>query len=152
MTGVCQCGATVELVAERGVLRFANHGCKGTPLVEAQTPPTPASPWSAAKPTECGRGHRHGSKNEARLCGVVHAEAAADEVVFVGARCVLWAVDPDEKGPLYFRPDFVVVGPDLEGRRVPRRCYDAKGRQSRDWRRGKAAFETTYRIKVEEVR
>ena len=171
LAGTCQgCGTRIQIALDGGVSRQVSS-CPCTtrkgkpsellarPLEETRGPITPGrnailtGPWSAAKPTDCPRGHRHGSRIEARFCGIVLAEASAEERVFVHARVPLWVLGADAGGrpASYFTPDFLVLGPGPDGRPVIRRCFDAKGRTSREWRRGRAAFQETYGVEVVEV-
>ncbi len=105
-------------------------------------------------PTECGKRHRHASKTEAAVCGALHAEYEAQEgngfFSIIQQPCfpLLIIATRENDRPLYFTPDFVVWS---SGRML--RVIDAKSgrRRNREWARGKAAFEATYGIKVEEV-
>ena len=97
--------------------------------------------WSSAKKKACAQGHAHPSKTEAAVCDRLHLEARVTEArVYTQVRLPLLALAPDANGrPLYLTIDFLVV------RGFSKRYIDAKaGRVSRDWRRGKAAFEVTY--------
>ncbi len=108
--------------------------------------------WSNAKPTVCRIGHRHASQMEARVCGRLTQEC--DDFPGLGtlyqqARIPLWTLAPGKNDrPLYLTVDFVIV---KDGKMVRAIDAKAKGRISRDWRRGAAAFEATYGIKIEEV-
>lgn len=104
--------------------------------------------WSAAMPTNCARGHRHPSKLEARVCAEAHAIGAAEGLeVLLQVRFPLLNLSTDDLGRvLYFTPDFTLV---RFGKVV--RVVEAKSRRvSRDWARGKRAFEACYGVKVEE--
>lgn len=58
----------------------------------------------------------------------------------------LLALPPDEDGtPMRFTVDFYLFRPSGGSRAI-----DAKGRRSPEWARGKAAFEASYGIRVEE--
>jgi hypothetical protein len=105
--------------------------------------------WSAAVQTTCPLGHRHASKMEARVCNSVHRDLRADERCFLQVRWPLLAIGADPRGrPLYLTPDFTIVGADNRIRRV----VEAKGRRvSRDWIRGKMAFEATCGVKITET-
>jgi len=166
--GVCHgCGETIAVAFEAGAPRQVKPcACttrKGKPSevlarhLDERTAARPgkvvAGPWSAAKPGACERGHRHDSRLEVRLCGLVHAQALPDQRVFVHARVPLWALGTDAGGrpASYFTPDFVVTGPGADGCPEIQACFDAKGRRSREWRRGRAAFKASYGVEVAEV-
>ena len=101
-----------------------------------------------ATATTCVHGHNHQSKVEARVCPVVRAEAPAGATVYRNVRLPLFALPPTDAGiPLYLNVDFVVV----VDRRIVRLVDAKSGRVSRDWRRGAAACEATYGLRVEEV-
>ncbi len=101
-----------------------------------------------ATPTTCDAGHRHASKVEARVCPVVRRAAPDGATVYRNVRLPLFALPPTNAGiPLYLNVDFVVV----VDRRIVRLVDAKSGRVSRDWRRGAAACEATYGLKVEEV-
>jgi len=101
-----------------------------------------------ATPTTCVLGHRHQSKVEARVCPVVRDAAPVGATVYRNVRLPLFALPPTDAGiPLYLNVDFVVV----VDRRIVRLVDAKSGRVSRDWRRGAAACEATYGLKVEEV-
>ena len=103
-------------------------------------------PRAAAVPTK-REGIRFGSKLEADVYVVLTAGLGSDERIYCHPRFPLVSVAPSANGaPLYFSPDFLIVGP--KGWRV----VEAKGRRSRDWERGKAAFVAAYGVEVEEVR
>ena len=103
-------------------------------------------PWSNAVPTFRGN-IRFGSRLEADVYVALTAGLGEDERIFVHPRFPLVSIAPSENGaPLYFTPDFLIVGP--KGWRV----VEAKGRRSRDWERGRAAFVAAYGVDVEEVR
>ncbi len=98
--------------------------------------------------TTCLLGHAHPSKVEARVCARVHAETTAPRRVYRNVRLPLFALPPTDAGiPYYINVDLVVV----EGTKIVR-LVDAKtGRVSRDWRRGAAACEASYGLRIEEV-
>ncbi len=114
------------------------------------TPTTARVKWSAAKPCVIN-GRAFASKMEARVFERLSMECAAvpGTRLFLHVRFPLLSLQPAPNGaPMTFCPDFVIVYPDNQWRVV-----DAKhpSRVSRDWRRGKAAFEAEYRVAVEEV-
>lgn len=108
---------------------------------------TKKSPWSNATPTEVD-GIKFPSKTEARVYRRLRGELKAGERLYCQVRFPLLAIGPVERlRPLNFTVDFVIVQRDGTWRVI-----DAKtGRKSREWARGKAAFEATYNVKVEEV-
>lgn len=82
------------------------------------------------------------------MCPVVRGEAPKGATVYRNVRLPLFALPPTDAGiPLYLNVDFVVVS----DRRIVRLIDAKSGRRSRDWRRGAAACEATYGLKVEEV-
>lgn len=102
-----------------------------------------------AIPTEM-LGRKFASKLEARVYLVLWAEKAADERIYCQPRFPLFNLNHNDAGlPLYFNPDFVIVGPDG----VIHRCVDAKSptRISPEWLRGKKAFEALMGLPVEEM-
>lgn len=106
--------------------------------------------WSAAKPCVIG-GRSFASKMEARVFERLSTECYArpGTRLFLHVRFPLLSLQPAPNGAaMTFCPDFVIVYPDNQWRVV-----DAKhpSRVSRDWKRGKAAFEAEYRVAVEEV-
>lgn len=110
--------------------------------------------WGIAKRTACSCGRIHASKLEARTCAKVRlihkqALAAGDLRLFQQARFPLLSLPPDEAGrPFYHTPDFVLV--DRGGQITS--VYEAKGRESKDWKLRKRAFEATYGVSVVVVR
>lgn len=108
--------------------------------------------WRTARravPTEV-MGRRFASKLESRVYLVLVAELAEDETLFCQCRFPMLNVNHTDKGlPLYFNPDFVIVGPGG----IIRRVVDAKSktRKGREWLRGKKAFEALIGIPVEEM-
>ncbi len=118
---------------------------------EAPPPVAPSMPGRShfnATPTTCDAGHRHASKVEARVCPVVRAEAPAGATVYRNVRLPLFALPPTDTGlALFLNVDFVVI----VDRRIVRLVDAKSGRVSRDWRRGAAACEATYNVKVEEL-
>jgi hypothetical protein len=130
------------------VVSLTAHKCAVKAPLDAP-PVRPAarkSTFSNAKPTTCDLGHNHPSKVEARVCRSVHEETTVGKV-YRNVRLPLFALPPTETGiPYYLNVDFVVI---VNSQIV--RLVDAKtGRVSRDWRRGAAACEATYGLKVEE--
>lgn len=118
-------------------------------LSEPDPPPRQARAWSAARPTTCAGGHRHASRLEAAVCERVTARVLPGQRLLQQLRLPLLTLAPDKRGrPLYASVDFAIVG---FGGRIER-LIDAKGRVSREWRRGAAALEAAYGIPVEEVR
>ncbi len=120
------------------------HG-PGSPVASPSSP----RPWSAARATVCGRGHKHPSKTEARVCDRLSAECFADgTTLYRGVRLPLLSLAPKDTGtPLYITIDFGIV---KGGKLV--RLIDAKTRRkSREWARGKLACESAWGIKVEEA-
>lgn len=97
--------------------------------------------------------HVHDSVTEARVCGTLRSELAGVQVLlFVATRLPAWALGPQPNGkPLYVSIDFAVVDP-VTFRVL--RLVDAKPKHqeavSRDWKRGRAALERTYGVRVEE--
>ncbi len=112
--------------------------------------PTKRGGWGKAKRTVCAYAHRHASKMEARVCERLTLECrATGDTLMQQVRLSLWNLRTDADGrPLTASIDFAVV---RECRL--HRLIDAKPKrwQSRDWRRGRAAVEACYGIKVEEV-
>lgn len=108
-------------------------------------------PWSNAVRTRCDCGRLHASKMEARVCAAVRAELLPHQTLFAQVRLPLFTLAPDPSGraALYVTIDFVVWDRSLC--RIAR-LIDAKSptRVSRDWRRGAAAAEGTYEVRVEE--
>ena len=105
--------------------------------------------WSAATPTECGCGRKHPSKMEARVCARLRAELGRGQRLYHNARMPLFVLPPSETGtPHYLTVDFLITRSDGSVWRAI--DAKAKGRVSRDWRRGAAAFQSTYGIKIEE--
>lgn len=96
--------------------------------------------WSNAKPTQVGD-ITFPSKMEARVYERLLRELTPGERLYRQVRVPLLASAPDDSGkPLNITVDFVIVT-----KNNTLRWIDAKGkRQSRDWRRGKAAFEAQY--------
>ena len=114
---------------------------------KAPSSPAPKRPWSNARATEVD-GIRFPSKMEAAVFTRLRDELQPGERLYRQVRFPLLAVAPNDKGvPLAMTVDFVIVSP------TGWRAIDAKPkrRKSRDWVRGKAAFEATYNVKVEEV-
>lgn len=136
---------SAELELARQASENAAPASKGAAVSPVRTK---ARPWSTAKPTTCAAGHRHASRLEARVCAQLTAELVPPhQTLLQQVRLPLLAVAPDRRGrPLYATVDFVV----LEAGRIVR-LVDAKGRVSRDWRRGVAALEATYHMQVEEI-
>jgi len=115
---------------------------------KADSSPEPAKKkWSNAVPTEVD-GIRFPSKTEAAVYRRLRHELEQGERLYCQVRFPLLAIGPVEKlRPLSFTVDFVIVQKDGTWRVI-----DAKTRRvSREWARGKAAFEATYNLKVEEV-
>jgi hypothetical protein len=116
-----------------------------TPSIQfAREQPRIRRAWSNAKPTTV-RGIKFPSKLEAawfeHLCGIVKATGAR---LYRQVKFPLLDIGAEETGiPRYFCVDFVMRGGTGD------RVIDAKGRESRDWSRGKAAFEAEYGIQVE---
>lgn len=90
---------------------------------------------------------RFPSKMEARVFQSLSANLQPGEQLYRQVRFPLLAVSPGKNQvPLYITIDFVVVGVGGTWRAI-----DAKsGRKSREWDRGKAAFEATYGIPLNE--
>ena len=107
-------------------------------------------PWSSAKRTRCQEGHNHASKMEARVCDRLALLCRHwGYTLFQQVRLPLWNLAPGKLDrALVISIDFAIV----EDGRL-RRLIDAKSptRVSRDWKRGAAAVEACYGIKVEEV-
>lgn len=100
-------------------------------------------------PTCKGAARRFPSKTEARVFGQLVA-AFGHRRVLCQATFPLLVLGPDEHGkPFTFSLDFLVLPDGLQ----PQLYIDAKSgrRRSPEWRRGKAAFEQTYNVKVREV-
>lgn len=133
------------------VVSLTGHKCATKVEFNAAIAQVRAAPkrstFSNAKATTCDLGHNHPSKVEARVCARVHAETTAPRRVYRNVRLPLFALPQTDAGiPMYLNVDFVVV----EGTKIVR-LVDAKtGRVSRDWRRGAAACEASYNLKVEE--
>ena len=109
----------------------------------------PAKPWSAATATTCVDGHRHPSKMEARVCGRLGSECRRDgTVLYRQVRLPLLSIAPKENGvPMSACIDFAIV----RGGKLLR-LIDAKGsRVSREWKRGAAAVQAAWGVKIEEV-
>lgn len=105
--------------------------------------------WSNATPTVCECGRTHDSKMEAKVCRRLTLECEArGETLLQQVRMPLWCLAPGDKGSaLYISIDFVIV---VDNRMA--RAIDAKGaRKSRDWLRGKRAFESSYGMELEET-
>lgn len=100
--------------------------------------------WSNAKPTTV-RGIKFPSKLEAAWFEHLSALATATGArLYRQVKFPLLDISAEETGiPRYFCVDFVLRGGPGD------RVIDAKGRESRDWARGKAAFEAEYGIQVE---
>lgn len=125
------------------------RGARGQDVEDASRG-TPGRSWSQAKATDCLAGHNHPSKMEARVCNRLSSECAeAGSTLFRNVRMPLLSIASRDTGtPLYLTVDFgIVVGGRLS------RLVDAKakGRVSRDWKRGARACESAWGIKVEEV-
>jgi len=108
--------------------------------------------WSNATPTACDCGRKHASKMEARVCARLRREIDANILdaltLYQQVRFPLFSLAPNEKGaPHTITVDFVVCSGSHLFRAIDAK---AKGRVSRDWRRGAAAFEATYGIRIEE--
>jgi hypothetical protein len=103
--------------------------------------------WSNAKPTTV-RGIKFPSKLEAAWFEHLSALAIATGArLYRQVKFPLLDIGAEETGiPRYFCVDFVLRGGPGD------RVIDAKGRESRDWSRGKAAFEAEYGIQVEIVK
>ena len=103
--------------------------------------------WSNAKPVTV-RGIKFPSKLEAAWWQHLSAVAAASgQRLYRQVRFPLLDIGGEDTGiPRYFSVDFVLRGG--HGDRV----IDAKGRESREWARGKSAFEAEYGIQVEIVK
>ena len=116
-------------------------------------------PWSAAVPTTVD-GVRFASKMEARVFARLKAELRPGETLLRQVRLPLLAIAPnDREVPLALTVDFAILRVDSlapgEWARLGPACWirwiEAKGkRRSRDWARGKAAFEATWG-RIEEV-
>ena len=134
------------------VVSLTGHRCPAkvefnTAIAQVKAVPR-KSTFSNAKPTTCDLGHNHPSKVEARVCKRVHDETVAPRRVYRNVRLPLFVLPPTETGiPMYLNVDFVVI----EGTKIVRLADAKTGRVSRDWRRGAAACEATYGLKVEEV-
>lgn len=132
-----------------GHLRAAQADLDGKAGVDRATTVLEGRPWSAARPTDCSCGRRHGSRLEARVCAHVRVPLAAADgyLLLQQIRLPAFTLAPRERGAaFYVTIDFGIVH---RGRLV--RLIDAKGRRSRDWARGRAAIEASYGIKVEEI-
>lgn len=103
--------------------------------------------WSNAKPTTV-RGIKFPSKLEAAWFEHLSTIATATGArLYRQVKFPLLDIGAEETGiPRYFCVDFVLRGGPGD------RVIDAKGRESRDWSRGKAAFEAEYGIQVEIVK
>jgi hypothetical protein len=103
--------------------------------------------WSNAKPTTV-RGIKFPSKLEAAWFEHLSAIATATGArLYRQVKFPLLDIGAEETGiPRYVCVDFVLRGGPGD------RVIDAKGRESRDWSRGKAAFEAEYGIQVEIVK
>jgi hypothetical protein len=117
----------------------------------------PQRPWSNAKRSTCLSGHRHPSKLEQRTCDglrLQYGEPGGDEFVTVHTSMPLLSMM--RKGPCKIESasvDFVVWRQE-EGCDPPWyvvRLIEAKGRASREWKRTKAALESSYGIPVEVI-
>ena len=132
----------------------AAHVAAGGKVTTGGTPPRFGKrPWSNAVPSHCLSDHNHPSKMEARVCDRLTAEVAGNwrekEVLFRQVRLPLLSIAPEsDDKPMYFSVDFAIVRGGKLHRLIDAK---AKGRVSRDWRRGKAACEACYGITVEEV-
>jgi hypothetical protein len=129
------------------LIRASERKSPPTPTNPPSSPPVAKRAWSNAKPTEVD-GIRFPSKTEARVYRRLKDELVVGERRYCQVRFPLLAIGPVEKlRPLNFTVDFVIVRRDGTWRVI-----DAKTRRvSREWARGKAAFEATYNVKVEEV-
>lgn len=106
--------------------------------------------WSNAKPTDCTCGRKHASKMEARVCARLRSELRHGQRLYHQVRLPLFVLPPTESGvPHYLTVDFLITRSD--GSMWVAVDAKSKGRVSRDWRRGAAAFEATYGIKIEET-
>ena len=134
-----------------GVVGPQAPNTKGGPGAGARrTPTTPTKPWSNARKTQCGGGHTHASKMEARVCDRLR-------VAYPGAQYrlvqqirlpLLVLVDTDGRVP-YMTVDFGVLNENY----ALVRLVDAKTKRrvSRDWPARKRALENSWDIKIEEV-
>ena len=120
-------------------------GVKGVPNPSPRPFPLPRS-WSRAVPTTLD-GIRFPSKMEARVYQTLKTSMEEGDILYRQVRFPLLSSAPTETGvPLAFTVDFVIV------RGKGWRVVDAKGkRKSREWERGKRAFEACYGVPVEEV-
>lgn len=103
--------------------------------------------WSNAKPVTV-RGIKFPSKLEAAWWQHLSTVAVASgQRLYRQVRFPLLDIGGEDTGiPRYFSVDFVLRGGPGD------RVIDAKGRESRDWARGKSAFEAEYGIQVEIVK
>jgi hypothetical protein len=112
-------------------------------------------PWSAAVPCGGEGGVRFASKTERRVWERLRAALRPGETLVRQVRMPLLSLAPDGGGkPLYLTVDFAVLShaPAGDDRWTALSCglwvrwVEAKcrGRVSRDWRRGRAAWEATW--------
>lgn len=92
------------------------------------------------------------SETQARVYERVRMEVRDGQRLFLNAKMPLWNLEPHPNGkPRTLEIDFVIV----EGLGNVVRAIDAKPKrkeaQSRDWARGRAAYEACYGRKIEET-
>lgn len=151
-----RCGDTGRIVTEDGGA-VCPAMCASAKAMIAAAPPAPnpfppaKRPWSSAKRCASADGTPHASKMERAVYERIKRELRPGAVLLRQVRMPLLSIAPDNLGrPLYLTVDFAIIdesGPDA----CDIRWVEAKGkRRSRDWARGKAAFEATWG-KIEEV-
>ena len=112
--------------------------------------PKGRSRYSAVPTTVCGM--RFASKAEANGYLILKARCPRC-VIYRQVRYPLINISPTKTGiPMWFTLDFVVRHSDPEHLARCVTYHDAKrGTRSREWARGRAAFEACYGVTVEEI-
>lgn len=117
-----------------------------------QPPPKPKKRGKRSAHVTFVDGIRFPSATQARVYQRVRAELKPGQRLFLDAKVPLWNLEPHPNGkPRTLEIDFVIV----EGLGSVVRAIDAKPKrkeaQSRDWARGRAAYEACYGRKIEET-